>query len=75
MRKKRLMNASFENEDGVILGHRFRLEKLNGLAEQARLEAFLKLSDAWTTPALSERVELSAFARKILRNGVAVVAV
>ena len=49
--------------------------KLKGIAERSHLEAFLVLSDAWTTPALSQRVDLSSFAEKILQNGNALMAV
>src|SRR5947209_8442755 len=58
-----------------LFAHPFKIEKLTGLLERGRLETYLKLSDAWTTPALSQRVEISSFAEKILRNGVAVFAV
>lgn len=51
------------------------LVKLKGIAERPRLEAFLMLSDGWTTPALSQRVDLSSFAEKILQNGTAFMAV
>lgn len=51
------------------------LEKLTGVLECPRLEAFLKLSDDWTDPALSRRVNLAMFAEKILRSGIVVLAV
>jgi ribosomal protein S18 acetylase RimI-like enzyme len=53
----------------------FIIEQLTGVVDRARLEAYLKLSDGWTIPALSERVDLSMFAEKILCHGVAVLGV
>jgi len=50
-------------------------EKLTGNAHKPRLEAFLRLSDTWTEPALSYRVVLLEFAEKILLNGHAILAV
>ena len=45
-----------------------------GIDDKVRLEKYLRLSDRWTTPALSQRTDLSQFAEKILRNGVAAIA-
>jgi len=53
----------------------FKIEKLSGISDTPRLEAYLKLSDGWTTPLLSSRVDLSEFTKKILLNGVAIMAV
>jgi ribosomal protein S18 acetylase RimI-like enzyme len=51
------------------------IEKLAGVLDRPRLEAYLKRSDGWTLPPLSHRADLSMFAEKILGNGVAVLAV
>jgi ribosomal protein S18 acetylase RimI-like enzyme len=69
------MSATFEGEEGAKLAPKFRLKKLAGITDLPRLESYLELSDAWTKPPLSQRVGLSAFAEKILSNGVAVLAV
>jgi ribosomal protein S18 acetylase RimI-like enzyme len=53
----------------------FNIEKLNGLCDKSRLDAYLRISDGWTVPPLSGRVDLSLFGEKILRNGVAALAV
>jgi ribosomal protein S18 acetylase RimI-like enzyme len=53
----------------------FSIEKLNGLSDRPRLDAYLRISDCWMVPPLSERVALSLFAEKILSNGVAALAV
>ena len=45
-----------------------------GAGDKARLESFLKVSDNWMVPALSQRTDLSQYADKILRHGVAVMA-
>ena len=50
------------------------LERLHENSDQARLETYLRESDAWTLPSLSQRVNLPEFAEKILRHGVALVA-
>ena len=51
-----------------------KLERLQGLSDRTRLQQFLEISDHWTAPALSQRVVLSDFAEKVLKNGVAVIA-
>ena len=53
----------------------FSIDKLSGLPDRPRLDAYLRLSDGWTTPPLSERVDLALFAEKILCRGVAALAV
>jgi ribosomal protein S18 acetylase RimI-like enzyme len=55
--------------------HPFSIEKLTGIDDRRRLEAYLTLSDGWTVPRLSQRIDLGLFAEKILYNGVAVLAV
>src|SRR6266851_8683038 len=46
-----------------------------GIRDKSRLEKYLRLSDTWMAPALSQRKDLSQFAEKILRHGVAAIAV
>ena len=53
----------------------FCIEKLKDLSDWPRLDTYLRISDDWTVPPLSERVDLSLFGQKILRNGVAALAV
>src|SRR6476646_6009763 len=53
---------------------RVEFDKLNGIAEKARLKSFLQRSDAWIFPPLSSRTDLELFAEKILLKGVAIMA-
>ena len=43
--------------------------------DKGRLERYLRRSDTWMALALSQRTDLSQFAQKILRNGVAAIAI
>jgi ribosomal protein S18 acetylase RimI-like enzyme len=54
---------------------RFKVETLSRDLDKPRLVSYLKLSDPWTVPALSQRVDIYLFAEKILRCGVAALAV
>ena len=46
-----------------------------GFRDKSRFEKYLRLSDTWMAPALSQRTDLSQFAEKILRHGVVAMAV